>query len=82
MAERYPELRAVIADTFPDIHWKIASRESTPIFYGYLDGWKYKLPEYVTAEGTEEAAEADLIATLRDWWARRPALASQESGNG
>lgn len=72
MGERYAALQAVIADTFPDIHWRIASRESAPIFYGYIDGYKYKLPELVTPEGTEAEIETSLISTLKDWWARRP----------
>jgi len=80
MTERYPELQKVIADTFPEIHWRIASRESTPVFYGYLDGWAYKLPEHVTAEGTEAAVEAELIATLKDWWRRRPARSKAKEG--
>lgn len=80
MTKRYTELQKVIADTFPDIHWKIASREREPIYYGYLDGYKYKLPEHVTPEGTEAEVEAGLIATLKDWWVRRPARSPAVEG--
>ena len=64
--KRYRKIEKVVAGTFPGIHWSV--RCVNDIYYGYLDGYKYKLPEIVTPEGTEAETVESIIRNLKFWF--------------
>ena len=80
----YRQLKRLIADTFPDIHWEVYNwhrytgrsdvwEEGKTILVhgGFVDGWAYKLPAFQAPVGDEQAVIDALEAQIAAWWQER-----------
>ena len=86
--DAYRGLKRLIADTFPDIHWEVYSwhqytgspdaweeGKTFLIYGGFVDGWKYGLPQFKAPDGDEIAVIEALQDHVETWWrAQNPGI--------
>lgn len=87
----YDKITALIASTFPDIHWEVYSwhkytgrpdvweeGKTILVYGGFVDGWKYELPGFQATEGDEQSV-IDAIADQIEQWRkeRNPSIVAR-----
>ncbi len=66
MSDRYETIRKVVAETLPEVHWKLWNDEPTGLVWeGGIDAYLYRGGMHQFGPASFEEVETALIAKLR-----------------